>query len=210
MVDHVGVVFFSADGVLIRGAPLSSAVEQRLGLAPSHGDAVPAGDRTPDAERWAGMSESAVRTELDGMPFVAGVEATTQWCWENGLVPVLTTTAWAPIAAYLADRFGFHSYHGRPLEAADGRFTGRSTGGPLDPQQQRDFAARRAGELDAAPEDCAAIGASAFDGPLLDLVGCGIAFNAPPDALPRATATVDGDDLRAILPLLRSASAARD
>ncbi|WP_405503257.1 HAD hydrolase family protein [Streptomyces niveus] len=49
---------------------------------------------------------------------------------------------------------------------------------------------------------CVAVGDSRSDLPLFEEVGYSIAFNGTPEARGAATAAVDGDDLRAVLPLL--------
>ncbi|MDO0924364.1 haloacid dehalogenase [Streptomyces sp. TG1A-8] len=200
-IDHVGVVFFCVDGVLVRRADLSLLLEYRLGLRSGPGAVTGAADGCIDAGRWAGIPESAVRAELDGIDPVPGVEETALWCHRSGLLPVIATSAWAPVGAYLADRFGFHSYTGRALEADTGVFTGRGAG-PMDPACLRDAAVRRADDLGVAPQDCAAVGALPGAGPLLETVGLGVAFNAPPDLRARADMSVADEDLRAVIPAL--------
>ncbi|MFE6521346.1 haloacid dehalogenase [Streptomyces sp. NPDC057794] len=205
MVDHVGAVFFSLDCVLVRGRTLTHVVEERLGLRASTTAAEP-DDARPDAARWAGVSEDALRASLEDFAPLPGVRETTDWCWRSGLVPVALFLTWTPIAAHLAGRFGFHSYSGRPLEVRSGHFTGRATA-PVRVMTQREFAVRRADELGVPLTDCAAVGACPADGPLLDVVGIGIAFNAPDDVRALATTAVDGDDLRTIIPALERLAA---
>ncbi|MFF7859107.1 HAD family hydrolase [Streptomyces sp. NPDC007904] len=205
MVDHIGAVFFSVDCVLVPGRTLTHVIEERLGLRASVTTAEP-DDACPDAARWAGVSEDALRAELERLAPVPGVQETTDWCWRSGLVPVAVSLAWAPIAAHLADRFGFHSYSGRPLETRAGHFTGR-VAAPVKATAQREFAVRRADELGVSLADCAAVGACPADGPLFDVVGTGIAFNAPDDVRALAHTAVDGDDLRTVIPVLERLTA---
>ncbi|CAL9655562.1 haloacid dehalogenase [Streptomyces sp. Tu 3180] len=203
MADHIGVVFFSVDCVLVRGRTLTHAVEECLGLRAT---AAGPDDARPDAARWAGVSEDALRVGLEEFTPLPGVRETTDWCRRSGLVPVASSLTWAPIAAHLADRFGFHSYSGRPLETREGRFTGR-VAEPSRATAPRDFAVRRADELGVSLADCAAVGACPADGPLFEVVGIGIAFNAPDDVRALADTTVDGDDLRAVIPALERLTA---
>jgi phosphoserine phosphatase len=72
---------------------------------------------------------------------------------------------------------------------------------------QREFAVRRADELGVPLTDCAAVGACPAEGPLFDVVGIGIAFNAPDDVRALATTAADGDDLRTIIPALERLAA---
>ncbi|KES09089.1 hypothetical protein BU52_03295 [Streptomyces toyocaensis] len=71
-----------------------------------------------------------------------------------------------------------------------------------------EFARRRTDELGVAPEDCAAVGACPAGSALVDSVGRGI-VNAPPHTGTPATMSVQGDDLRAVIPALRNPTAAR-
>ncbi|OIJ88569.1 hypothetical protein BIV23_42205 [Streptomyces monashensis] len=199
-------VFFSVDCVLVPGRSLSRLVEERLGLSGASG--VHESGQSDDAERWRGIPEKALHTQLAGLPVVPGVAETTQWCWNNGLVPIVSSLTWTPIGAHLAERFGFHSYSGRFLDAMNGRFTGRA-GAPVTPADQIEFVLRRADELGVEPTDCAAVGACPTDGPLFDTVGLGIAFNAPPDVRARATTYVEGEDLRAVIPALERLTVSR-
>ncbi|MEV6618304.1 haloacid dehalogenase [Streptomyces sp. NPDC051051] len=203
--DHVGVVFFSVDCVLSEGRDLTRLVEKRLGLCASDGTAEP-DDTGPDADRWDGVSESALRAELEGLALRTGVQETVDWCWRNGLVPIALSLSWTPIVAQLADRFGFHSYSGRPLETSEGLFVG-DTARPVNAADQRRFAVRRADELGVALTGCAAVGACHAEGPLFDAVGMSIAFDAPDDVRVLADTAVDGDDLRMLIPALEQLKA---
>ncbi|GGX37047.1 hypothetical protein GCM10010297_67910 [Streptomyces malachitofuscus] len=200
MSAHTAAVFFSLDCVLVRGSSLSRLLEERLGLS---GPSSLHETGETDAARWAGIAEGALHTQLTGLPLLPGVAETTRWCWGNGLVPVISSLTWTPVGAHLADRFGAHSYFGCPLETSHGRFTGK-TGDTAVLTDESEFARRRADELGVTPEDCAAVGACAADGSLFDSVGLGIAFNAPAAAGARATTSVRGDDLRAVIPALKT------
>lgn len=119
----------------------------------------------------------------------------TDWC-----------PSWRPSpgrqdGSFLTDRFGFHAFSGPRLETADGRFTGR-VAGHFDEYDKRDVALAQARELGLAPRSCGAVGDSRSDLPLFASVWLSVAFNASPGARAAATATVDGGDLRAVLPVL--------
>ncbi|WP_326756124.1 haloacid dehalogenase [Streptomyces hirsutus] len=203
MSAHTAAVFFSLDCVLVRGGSLSRTLEERLGLS---GPLSLHETAETDAARWAGFSETALHTQLTRLPLLPGVAETTHWCWGNGLVPVISSLTWAPIGAHLADRFGVHSYFGCSLETADGRFTGKVGNWPVL-TDEGEFARRRADELGVPPQDCAAVGACSADGALFDSVGLGIAFNTSPHSSTRATTSVRGDDLRAVIPALKHLTA---
>ncbi|WP_405512622.1 HAD family hydrolase [Streptomyces canus] len=208
--DHAGAVFFDVDGTLVPGTSSSVFLAGFLGhrdaLAKAE-DAYASGDLDNrqvselDAKGWAGVSEEQVSGWLDGLPLVSGITETVGWCCQHGLVPVLATLAWAPVGSYLTDRFGFHAFSGPRLETIDSRFTGR-VACHFDEYDKRDFALAQARELGLAPHACGAIGDSRSDLPLFASVGLSVAFNASTGARAAATVTMDGGDLRCVLPVL--------
>jgi phosphoserine phosphatase len=206
----VGAVFFDVDGTLVPGTSSSVFLAGFLGhrdeLAKAE-DAYASGalDNRQvselDAAGWAGIPEEQVSGWLDGLPLVSGITETVAWCRRNRLVPVLATLAWSPVGSHLADRFGFHAFSGPRLETADGRFTGR-VARHFDEYGKRDFALTQARELGSTLRSCGAVGDSRSDLPLFASVGLSVAFNASAGARAAATATVDGGDLRGVLPAL--------
>ncbi|WP_091105944.1 HAD family hydrolase [Micromonospora citrea] len=208
--DHVGVVFFDVDGTLVPATSSSLFLADFLGhrdeLVKAE-DAYASGDLDNrqvselDARGWAGVREEQVSGWLDGLPLVSGIAETVGWCRRNGLVPVLATLAWSPVGSYLADRFGFHAFSGPRLETTSGRFTGR-VACHFDEYSKRDFALAKARESGVAPGSCGAVGDSRSDLPLFASVGLSVAFNASAGARAAATVTVDGGDLRGVLPAL--------
>lgn len=203
-------MFFDVDGTLVPGTSSSVFLAGFLGhrdeLSKAE-DAYAAGDLDNrqvselDARGWAGVLEEQVSGWLDGLPLVAGITETVGWCRRNGLVPVLTTLAWSPVGSYLTERFGFHAFGGPRLETTDSRFTGR-VACHFDEYDKRDFALAQARELGLAPGSCGAVGDSRSDLPLFASVGLSVAFNASAGARAAATVTVDGGDLRGVLPAL--------
>ncbi|WLW57254.1 HAD family hydrolase [Streptomyces sp. YU58] len=205
-----GAVFFDVDGTLVPGTSTSLFLAGFLGhrdeLAKAE-DAYAAGAMDNrqvselDAAGWAGVSEEQVSGWLDGLPLVAGIEETVDWCRRNGLVPVLATLAWSAVGGFLMDRFGFQGFCGPRLATDRGRFTGR-VARHFDEHDKRDFALTRARELGLAPRSCGAVGDSRSDLPLFASVGVSVAFNASAGARAAATVAVDDEDLRSVLPAL--------
>jgi phosphoserine phosphatase len=208
--DHVGAVFFDVDGTLVPGTSSSTFLAGLLG----HRDEVTKAEDAYatgvldnrqvselEAVGWTGVSEKQVFGWLDGLPLVPGIAETVAWCRGNALVPVLATLAWSPVGSYLAARFGFHSFCGPRLEIADGRFTG-SVARHFDEYGKRDFALTQARNLGLDSRACGAVGDSRSDLPLFASIGLSVAFNASEAARAAATATVDDDDLRGVLPVL--------
>jgi phosphoserine phosphatase len=209
--DHAGAVFFDVDGTLVPGTSSSVFLAGFLGhrdeLAEAE-DAYAAGvldNRRVselDAAGWAGAPEEHVRGWLDGLPLVPGIAETVAWCRRHGLVPVLATLAWSPVGSYLADRFGFRAFSGPRLETTNGRFTGR-VARHFDEYDKRDFALAWARDLGVESRHCGAVGDSRSDLPLFASVGLSVAFNGSAGARAAATAAVEDDDLRGVIPHLR-------
>lgn len=203
-------MFFDVDGTLVPGTSSSVYLAGFLGHRDELSlaeDAYASGDLDNrqvselDAKGWAGVPEERVSGWLDGLPLVSGITETVGWCRRNGLVPMLATLAWSPVGGYLTDRFGFHAFSGPRLETDGNRFTGR-VDRHFDEYGKRDFALAQARELGLAPRSCGAVGDSRSDLPLFASVALSVAFNASAGARAAATVTVDGDDLRGVLPAL--------
>ncbi len=201
-----GLVCFDVDGTLVPGTSSCAWVAAALGheaelvaaeAAYGEGRLTNQEASIIDARGWAGHTEDEVLARLETLPLVAGIGETVAWCREHDLRPILTTLAWTPVGRLLARRFGFAAYCGPVPEAVGGRYTGE-VAEHLDEYGKRDFALAQG----FAPERCAAVGDSRSDLPLFAAVGMSIGFNAAPDARAVATHLVDGDDLRAVLPLL--------
>ncbi|WP_327251035.1 HAD family hydrolase [Streptomyces sp. NBC_01244] len=206
----VGIVFVDIDGTLVPAPGSAVHVARYLGTEEQMTEAeaaYAAGLLTNpevaavDALAWAGHTEEEIDGWLTQLPLVDGIAETVGWCREHRLLPVLATLAWQPIGRHLGRRFGFAAYCGPELESVDGSFTGRVQA-TFDEFGKRDFALRYAENLGLGPSQCAAIGDSRSDLPLFDEVGLSIAFNADQQARDRASTTVDGEDLRAVTPLL--------
>jgi phosphoserine phosphatase len=205
-----GLVCFDVDGTLIPGTSSCAWVAAVLGHEAELVAAEAAYDAglmtnqeasVIDARGWAGHSEAEIRDRLATLPLVGGIAETVAWCHDHGLRPILTTLAWTPVGRLLADRFGFAAYCGPALSVEDGRYTG-AVAEHLDEYGKRDFALAEARRHGIAPERCVAVGDARSDLPLFAAVGMSIGFNASPAARAAATHVVDGDDLRAIVPLL--------
>lgn len=204
-----GVVFFDVDGTLV---PSSSG--QHLAGLLGHADVVREAEAgyaagtlsntdvsVLDARGWAGRTSAEVRAFLESLPLVGGITDTVGWCRRHGLIPVLATLAWEPVGAYLCERFGFDRACGPRLETTGDRYSG-VVAEHVDELGKRDFAGKVANELGVDLTRCAAVGDSRSDLPLFAEVGFAVAFNATPAARAAAHASADGNDLRAVLPLL--------
>jgi phosphoserine phosphatase len=154
-----------------------------------------------DARGWATRTPAQVRGFLESLPLVEGIAETVLWCRRRALAPVLATLAWDVVGAHLCGRFGFDRACGPRLEVIDGRYSGE-VAELFDELSKRDFAVSVAAELGVELGRCAAVGDGRSDVPLFAEVGLAIALNATPAARAAAHISVDGTDLRAVLPIL--------
>jgi phosphoserine phosphatase len=203
-------VFFDVDGTLVPHTSSGQHLAESLGHAEALREAE-AGYAsgalsnqdvaTLDARGWAMRSPAEIRRLLESLPLLDGIADTVRWCRRHALTPVLATLAWDVVGAYLCDRFRFDRACGPRLEVIDGRYSGE-VAEHFDETAKRDFAMSVAAELGVDLKRCAAIGDSRSDLPLFAEVGMAIAVNATPAARAAAHASVDGTDLRDVLPLL--------
>jgi phosphoserine phosphatase len=204
------VVFFDVDGTLVPGTSSSQYLARHLGhldaLARAEADwnAGLVGNveiELMDARVWAGTTTAQVRSWLEGLPLVDGIDEVVSWCRAQEVTPVLATLAWAPVTEFLCERFGFAPGAG-PALAIDGPvFTGE-VARSVDEFGKRDHALAAAREAGVRASRCAAIGDSRSDAPLFAEVGLRIAFNASSSLRPLADVCLDGNDLRAVVPFL--------
>jgi phosphoserine phosphatase len=203
-------VFFDVDGTLVPQISSAQHLAEFLGHAEVIRDVEArygAGTMTSreaavlHARGWAARTPAEIGGSLESLPLVDGIAETVLWCRRHELVPVLATLAWDVVGAFLCDRFGFDRACGPRLEVVDGHYTGE-VAEPFDELGKRDFAVSVAAELGVPLDRCAAVGDGRSDVPLFAEVGFAIAFNATPAVRAAAHASVDGPDLRAVLPLL--------
>lgn len=205
-----GAVFFDVDGTLVPQTSSSQHLAAHLGHVDvlrraEHDYAEGRMDNREvsvlDAAGWRGQAETDVGRFLLDLPLVAGISEVVAWCREHGLAPYLATLAWEPVGLHLCDKFGFDGVCGPTLGQHDGTYTGQ-VGSHFDEFDKRDFALRVAQRLGVDISACAAVGDSRSDLPLFAEVGFSVAFNASPAVQAVAATSVDGPDLRAVLPPL--------
>ena len=201
------VVCFDLDGTLTRGITVSAHLAAWLGhdaelrelerryAAGEISNRVVA-DVT--ARHYAGLELAAVRAQLERLPLIGGIAETVGALRVAGAAVVLATVTWRFAAEALAERFGFDAaLGGTRIAAADGRVDRH-----CDEHDKSGAIAAWCAERDIPPAACAAVGDARSDLPLFAFAGRAIALNATPAARAAADATVDAEDLAAVLPLL--------
>jgi phosphoserine phosphatase len=203
-------VFFDVDGTLVPRTSSGRHLAESLGHADALREAEAAytagalSNREVsvlDARAWAAHDPAEIRGLLASLPLVDGIAETVGWCRRHGLAPILATLAWDVVGGYLCERFGFDRACGPRLAMVGGRYSGE-VAEHFDETDKCAFALRVAAELGVHPMRCAAVGDSRSDLPLFAAVGLAVAFNATPAARAAAHASVDGPDLRGVLPPL--------
>jgi phosphoserine phosphatase len=205
-----GLVCFDVDGTLVPGTSSSQYLAGFLGhleALRSAEEAYALGSLSNqdvsiiDARGWRGHHRGEIAAWLDGLPLVDGITDVVAWCVRHDLTPILTTLAWEPVGAFLCERFDFASACGPRLAIEDGRYSGE-VAAHLDEFGKRDFALALAAKYNVDLGHCAAVGDSRSDEPLFAVVGLGVAFNGSARLRELAGASVEGEDIRAVLPAL--------
>jgi phosphoserine phosphatase len=205
-----GIVFFDVDGTLVPGGSSAQHLAVRLGHLAAVRAAEDLWDRglvsgeyceRLDAEAWSGRSLAEVGSWLDDLPLVDGIPEVLAWCRSHDLQPVLATLAWQAVVDHLATTFGFVGGSGARVRHVDGTYTGEVERS-FDEYAKRDLARAVAAQNGLSLAQCIAIGDSRSDLPLFAEVGLAVGFNADPPAAAAAHRVVDGNDLRAVLPVL--------
>jgi phosphoserine phosphatase len=203
------LIALDLEGTLLAGE-LFTEVGERLGLGDElravtrdamNGD-LPFGEALARrTELIRGISMSSIRSVASSMPLTLGAEETVSTLRRMGLTPAIITGGFDLLAAPVADRLGIDHVYANRLAEEHGRVTGLKPP-VVTPRAKAECLRHLAAELGTPLERAIAIGDGANDVPMLCTAGLGIAFNAPPRVREAAHASVDGGDLRAILPLV--------
>lgn len=205
-----GIAFFDIDGTLVRSMSSSSFLAERLGHQHeldaaeeryASGKATNEEVSVIDAAGWRGIQARTVAEWLVDLPLIAGVDAVVAWCIERDVEPVLASLAWQPVSEAIAKRHGF-TVNGGPRVHVVGTVYDGTVAEHFDEYEKRDRALELAAKRGVSTDQCCAIGDSRSDIPLFDALPASLALNAGLAARAAATAAVDTDDLRDVLPWL--------
>jgi phosphoserine phosphatase len=205
-----GIVFFDIDGTLVPGTSSGQFLAARLGNAElpaaearyAKGIATNREVEAIDAAAWEGVTVRQIHDWLLDLPVIAGIEAVVGWCARKQLLPVLATLAWQPVSESLSSRFGFRAIGGPRVQSEAGVYTGQ-VAEHFDEYGKRDRALALAATLQLPSSRCVAVGDSRSDHPLFEAVGFSVALNADSRTQRAASASLDTDDLRDVLPILQ-------
>ncbi|MFJ6811423.1 HAD family hydrolase [Streptomyces anulatus] len=205
------VVAFDLDGTLLRNTTTSLVLAEAMG----HRPAVEELERlystykidnyefaSREASLFTGASPEQIRQHLRGAPWIGGVEETLRALTEAGCTLLLATLAWRFAAQELEHRPWFADASGAGMDLENGLLTGR-VAQHIDEDAKLAFVESWCRAHGVELGQVAAIGDSRSDVPLFKAAGRAIALNATQEARDVADHTIDTEDLRDILPLLR-------
>lgn len=207
-----GIVFFDIDGTLVPSMSSSSFLAKRLGHAPAldaaeqrYAECELTNEEVSviDAEGWRGTPTSTVAAWLEELPLIAGIDAVVAWCTEHDVEPVLASLAWQPVAEAIAKRHGLTANGGPRVQVVGTDYDG-TVAEHFDEYDKRDRALQLAAERGVSIDQCCAIGDSRSDLPLFDALPASLALNASGAARAAASAAIDTDDLRDVIPWLEA------
>jgi uncharacterized protein len=205
------VVFFDLDGTLVRGTSVSIVTANWLGRRGaldelerrySEGLITNAVVAETSAGWFEGRRVEEVIEALAEAPWIEGIPDVVAELRSTGAYVVLATVTWRFAAEAVADRYGFDAYCGTEMPVKDGRLVGLVRR-HFDAEHKAAFVDRVCAERGASPSRAAAVGDSRSDLPMFARVGFSIALNADDEARQAATVSIETDDLRDVLPLLR-------
>jgi phosphoserine phosphatase len=157
---------------------------------------------TQEAALFCGVRLDEINAHLRTTPWIGGVTETLSELAGNGHALLLATLAWRFAAEELEHRPWFEAVSGAGMTAPDGVLSGE-VNRHLDEEGKLAFVADWCAANGYTLADVAAIGDSRSDVPLFQATGLSIALNATAEAKEVAKHTLDTEDLRDVLPLLR-------
>jgi phosphoserine phosphatase len=208
------VIVFDLDGTLLRGTTVSMLLAQWLGQA----DAIAELERAFSAHEisnrvvadstagWlAGQSTAEAWRVLAEGRWIDGMAETFQALHAAGSSLLLGTITWSFAAEMLRERHGFAAVSGTEIQVSNGVVSG-TVSRYFDEHDKVRFVEDWCQQNGFSMSQVASIGDSRSDVPLFRRTGMSIALNATADARAAATHTLDTDDLRDVLALLRPVS----
>ena len=148
-----------------------------------------------------GVSVSSIRSIAGSISLTHGAEETVGTLRKMGLTNAIITGGFDLLAEPVAERLQIDHVYANHIAEDQGRVSGLRP--PIvTPRAKAEHLKSLAAELGTPLTHTIAIGDGANDVPMLCTAGLGIAFGAPPRVREAARATVDGGDLRRILPVI--------
>ena len=203
------LIAFDLEGTLLDGE-LFPEVGERLGLG-GELEAVTRDAMNGDlpfeealrrrTEIIRGVSMGSVRSVASSLPLNPGAEETVQTLRRMGVTPAIITGGFDLLAKPIAERLQVDYVYANHFTEEKGLVTGLDNP-VVTPRAKAEHLKCLAAELGIPLNRSIAVGDGANDIPMLCAAGFGIAFDAPPRVREAARASVDGGDIRGILPIV--------
>ena len=156
-----------------------------------------------DAAGWRGTETRTVAEWLVDLPLIAGVDTVVAWCLQRDVEPLLASLAWQPVGEAIAKRHSFTANGGPRVHVVGAVYDG-TVAEHFNEYDKRDRALKLAAQRGVPTDQCCAIGDSRSDIPLFNALPTSLALNAGSTARAAATAAIDTEDLREVLPWLET------
>lgn len=201
------VVSFDLDGTLLPDTTVSLLTASHLGyeselrtLEDRYRRGAISNTEVADASGgwYEGVPLAAIERQLDGAPWIDGIDSTVTTLRERGYHVLLGTVTWRFGAEVLGDRYSFDAVSGTEMGIAESVLTGEVTR-YFDEHDKLGFVREYCDSVGASLSDCVAVGDSRSDVPLFEAAGFSIAVDATADARAVADVHLVTDDLTDVL-----------
>lgn len=148
----------------------------------------------------AGMEEAVLaRCREERVRYTPGAKSLVRTMKARGATTILVSGGFTHFADAVGAELGFDRVIANRLEVADGKLTGKVIPPIVGAQTKRQVLLDACAELGIPVAAALAVGDGANDIPMLEAAGLGVAYHAKPAARAAADATIDHNDLTALL-----------
>ena len=148
----------------------------------------------------AGMDEAVLaRCREERVRYTPGAKTLVRTMKAHGATTILVSGGFSHFADAVGAELGFDRVIANRLEVSDGKLTGKVIPPIVGAEAKRQVLLEACTELGIPIEAALAVGDGANDIPMLQAAGLGVAYHAKPAASEAADATVDHNDLTALL-----------
>ena len=145
-----------------------------------------------------GTSIEEIEKVADELPLMPGAEETINALKEKDLDVAIISGSFDVVAEKVKDKLGVDAVYTNSFSVEDGKLTGEVTG-PLVSGSKLDVLKDHVEKAEITLDDVVAVGDGANDISMIEIAGCGIAFNAKDSVKEIADIVVEEKDLTKVL-----------
>ena len=145
-----------------------------------------------------GTSIEEIEKVADELPLMPGAEETIKALKEKDLDVAIISGSFDVVAEKVKDKLGVDAVYTNSFSVEDGKLTGEVTG-PLVSGSKLDVLKDHVEKAEITLDDVVAVGDGANDISMIEIAGCGIAFNAKDSVKEIADIVVEEKDLTKVL-----------